>query len=44
MTKYPKYKNTGTEWILEIPENWYCSKVKYLSDLVAEKSESIKKV
>lgn len=30
LQKYPKYKNSGVEWIGEIPENWEVRKLKYL--------------
>lgn len=31
MRRYPKYKDTGIEWIGEIPEEWGINKVKDLS-------------
>jgi type I restriction enzyme S subunit len=34
MKKYPKYKDSGVEWIGEIPENWGINKVKYLSSYI----------
>ncbi len=30
MRTYDKYKDSGVEWIGEIPEDWYLSKIKYL--------------
>ena len=30
MKRYPKYRNSGIEWIGEIPEHWYSKKIKYL--------------
>jgi len=29
--KYEKYKNSGVEWIGEIPEGWEAKKIKYLA-------------
>ena len=29
MKPYPKYKDSGIEWIGEIPENWIATKIKY---------------
>jgi len=31
--RYPKYKDSGVEWIGEIPEGWEVSRVKYLVDV-----------
>lgn len=31
--KYPKYKDSGVEWIGEIPEHWEIAKVKYYYDI-----------
>jgi hypothetical protein len=31
MKKYDNYKDSGIEWIGEIPEHWDESKIKYLS-------------
>jgi len=33
MKKYEEYKNSGVEWIGEIPEGWSLSKLKYVSFL-----------
>ena len=30
MERYEKYKDSGVEWIGEIPERWELSKLKYL--------------
>ena len=30
MKPYPKYKDSGVEWIGEIPEHWRCSRHKFL--------------
>ncbi|MFO7890004.1 MAG: restriction endonuclease subunit S, partial [bacterium] len=33
--RYPKYKNSGVEWIGEIPEHWeICGMTKYLESIV----------
>lgn len=32
MKKYDSYKDSGIEWIGEVPENWEVSKVKFLFD------------
>lgn len=34
-----KMKDSGVEWIGEIPENWTLNKIKYCTDLLGEKSE-----
>ena len=33
MNKYEKYKDSGIEWIGEIPEHWEVKKIKYISKL-----------
>lgn len=38
MNKYPTYKETGIEWIGEIPTNWNLKKLKYL---VSQRAETI---
>ncbi len=30
MKPYPKYKDSGVEWLGEVPEGWNISKIKYL--------------
>jgi len=32
MERYEKYKDSGVEWIGEIPEGWYIEKLKYIAD------------
>jgi len=32
MERYEKYKNSGVEWIGEIPEGWEVKKLKYVAD------------
>ncbi len=31
--KYPSYKDSGIEWLGEIPENWETKKLKYLCSI-----------
>jgi len=33
MKRYPKYKDSGVEWIGEIPGNWMAKRIKYIGDL-----------
>src|SRR5690625_402658 len=33
LKSYPKYKDSGIEWIGEIPEDWEIIKLKYLSNI-----------
>ncbi len=33
MKPYPKYKNSGVEWLGEVPETWDVKKIKYLANL-----------
>jgi len=35
---YPKYKDSGVEWIGEIPEEWEITKLKFLSEIVMGQS------
>ncbi|AUB60604.1 hypothetical protein BK009_07905 [Methanobacterium subterraneum] len=30
---YPEYKDSGVEWIGEIPKEWNCSKIKHITDV-----------
>lgn len=39
---YPKYKDSGIEWIVEIPQHWNLSKLKYLCSLNADYGANIK--
>ena len=32
MKRYPKYKDSGIDWIKDIPYSWNVSKIKYLSE------------
>jgi type I restriction enzyme S subunit len=29
---YPEYKDSGVEWVGEIPEHWYLTKIRYITD------------
>ncbi|RLT11109.1 MAG: restriction endonuclease subunit S [Planctomycetota bacterium] len=33
--KYPKYKDSGVEWLGEVPEHWELKKIKYLSSRIS---------
>lgn len=35
---YPKYKDSGVEWLEAIPEDWCVTKLKYIADLLTAKS------
>ena len=34
MNRYPEYKDSGVEWIGEVPSHWGIKKIKYVSKLV----------
>lgn len=34
---YPKYKDSGVEWLGAIPEDWSVTKLKYIADLLTAK-------
>ncbi len=38
MRGYPEYKDSGVEWIGEIPAHWKIEKIKHIATLVSEKS------
>ncbi len=38
MRRYPEYKESGVEWIGEIPAHWEIGKIKYIATLVSQKS------
>jgi hypothetical protein len=38
MKKYDNYKNSGVEWLVEIPEHWEVKRDKYLFDKINEHS------
>ena len=33
MKRYPAYKDSGIEWIGEIPEHWVPTKLKYIAEI-----------
>lgn len=37
--KYAEYKDSGVEWLGEIPKDWGVLKLKYAVDLISEKSQ-----
>ncbi|KAF5427065.1 type I restriction enzyme, S subunit, partial [Candidatus Methanophagaceae archaeon] len=37
MKRYPAYKDSGTEWLGEIPEHWEAKPIKYVGDIVLGK-------
>ena len=39
MERYEKYKDSGVEWIGEIPEEWEVKRFKYLFGLITDKVE-----
>ena len=39
-TPYPKYKDSGVEWLGKFPEHWATKKLKFLAPLHTEKSNS----
>ena len=38
MRRYPEYKESGVEWIGEIPKDWKIKKIKHVATFVSEKS------
>ena len=36
--KYPKYKDSGIEWIGEIPKHWKIEKIKFVADVIMGQS------
>ena len=38
MRRYPEYKESGVEWIREIPAHWEIGKIKHIVTFVSEKS------
>jgi len=41
MKRYPKYKDSGVEWIGEIPENWDVKRLKFLSNIKTGESDTV---
>ena len=38
MKRYPEYKESGVEWIGEIPAHWEIGHIKYIATLISQKS------
>ena len=38
MRRYPEYKESGVEWIEEIPAHWEIGKIKHIATFVSQKS------
>ena len=34
MNRYPEYKESGVEWIGEIPKHWQIKKLKYVAKIL----------
>jgi len=41
MKPYPKYKDSGVEWIGEVPEHWGVKRIKYFFRLITEKNSTL---
>ena len=41
MKPYPKYKDSGIEWIGKVPEGWEVKRIKYFFRLITEKNCSL---
>ena len=37
--KYPKYKDSGVEWLGEVPENWDVKRLRFATEINPSKSE-----
>jgi type I restriction enzyme S subunit len=35
--RYPKYKDSGVEWLGEVPENWELKRIKYIAPISSKK-------
>lgn len=35
LEKYPSYKNSGVEWLGDIPEHWEVKRIKYITKLIS---------
>lgn len=38
--KYPAYKDSGVEWLGEVPEHWELAPLKWLVELITEKAQA----
>jgi type I restriction enzyme, S subunit len=41
MKPYPKYKDSGVEWLGEIPEHWNIKRLKFLSDIQTGEKDTV---
>ncbi len=41
MNKYDKYKDSGIDWIGEIPEHWNLQRLKYLTDITTGDKDTV---
>lgn len=41
MNKYDKYKDSGIDWIGEIPEHWNLQRLKYLTDIATGDKDTV---
>lgn len=39
LPSYPRYKNSGVEWLGEVPEDWAVLRLRFLADINPRKSE-----
>ncbi len=37
--RYPKYKDSGVEWLGDVPEHWNVARLRYVAELNPSKSE-----
>jgi len=42
MKLYPKYKDSGIEWIGAVPQHWEVKRIKYFFRLITEKNSTLK--
>ncbi|TAE87450.1 MAG: restriction endonuclease subunit S, partial [Verrucomicrobia bacterium] len=38
--RYPKYKDSGVEWLGEVPEHWGVKRLRFVAQLNPSKSEA----
>ena len=39
LPRYPKYKDSGVEWLGEVPEHWQPKRLRFVADLNPSKAE-----
>ena len=42
MKPYPKYKDSGVEWIGKVPDEWEVKRIKYSFRLITEKALDVR--